>query len=244
MKFFPIIALLVILQQESFKQTQLKEARVKIAYEDAEELVKKHFSDKGLSMDKFQLFIRAFKKEAALEVWIKEKNAATYTLLHSYDFCATSGVPGPKRKQGDLQIPEGVYYINHFNPYSNFFLSLGLNYPNQSDLILSDKKKPGNAIYIHGGCATIGCIPITDDKIKELYIMAVEAKDDGQGKIPVHIFPTKLGTGVTDQLIKEEKADAATSAFWKNLELVYRDFESTKKLRTITVDRTGGYSLL
>lgn len=243
MKFLPIIGLLFILQQESFKQIQLKEARVKIAYEDAEALVKKHFSDKGLSMDKFQLFIRAFKKEAVLEVWIKEKNAAIYTLLHSYDFCATSGVLGPKRKQGDLQIPEGVYYINHFNPYSNFFLSLGINYPNQSDLILSDKKKPGNAIYIHGGCATIGCIPITDDKIKELYIIAVEAKDDGQSKIPVHVFPTRLDAGVTDQLIREEKADAATSAFWKNLELVYRDFESTKKLRTITVNRQGAYRL-
>ena len=242
MKFLPIIGLLFVLQQESFKQTQLKEARVKIAYEDAEAVVKKHFSDKGLSMDKFQLFIRAFKKEAVLEVWVKEKNAATYTLVHSYDFCATSGVLGPKRKQGDLQIPEGVYYINHFNPYSNFFLSLGINYPNQSDLILSDKKKPGSAIYIHGGCATIGCIPITDDKIKELYIIAVEAKDDGQSKIPVHVFPTRLDAGVTDQLIREEKADAATSAFWKNLELVYRDFESGKKLRPVKVESTGSYT--
>lgn len=241
MKFLPIIGLLVILQQESFKQTQLKEARVKIAYEDAEVLVKKHFSDKGLSMEKFQMFIRAFKKEAVLEVWIKDKNAATYTLLQSYEFCATSGVLGPKRKQGDLQIPEGAYYINHFNPYSNFFLSLGLNYPNQSDLILSDKKKPGNAIYIHGGCATIGCIPITDDKIKELYVIAVEAKDDGQAKIPVHVFPTRLDAGVADQLIKEEKADAATSAFWKNLELVYRDFQSGKKLRPVNVNKEGKY---
>lgn len=241
MKFLPIIGLLFILQQESFKQTQLKEARVKVAYEEAEDSVKKQFTDAHLSMDGFQMFIRAFKKEAVLEVWVKEKNTDKFALLHTYDFCATSGVLGPKRKQGDLQIPEGVYQINHFNPVSNFYLSLGINYPNASDLILSDKKKPGNAIYIHGGCATIGCIPITDDGIKELYVTAVEAKNNGQQKIAVHIFPSRLNAGIVEQLVNEQKADAKTSAFWKNLELVYRDFQSTKKLRQVRVNSNGTY---
>jgi murein L,D-transpeptidase YafK len=176
-----------------------------------------------------------------LEVWIKEKNKEQFVLLHTYSFCTTSGTLGPKRKQGDLQIPEGVYKINHFNPVSNFYLSLGINYPNESDLILSDKKKPGNAIYIHGGCATVGCIPITDESIKELYIMAVEAKSAGQPTIPVHIFPSRMDKGIADQLIKEEEADATTSAFWKNLEPIYQDFQSTKKLRSVKVNSKGEY---
>lgn len=235
------IALLFMLQQSSFKDTQLKNSRVKTAYDEKEVTVEKYFSDKNLSMDKFQLFLRAFKKEQTLEVWVKEKNKEQFVLLHAYDFCSTSGTLGPKRKEGDLQIPEGVYQINHFNPLSNFHLSLGINYPNESDKILGNKKHPGGAIYIHGNCVTIGCIPITDDKIKELYVIAVEARNGGHEKIPVHIFPSRLETGTVENLIKEQKADATTSAFWKNLEPIYQDFEKSKRLKTIKVKNNGEY---
>lgn len=236
-----IIVLLLMLQQTSFKETQRAHSRVKEAYEEKESVVKQYFIDNKLSMNKFQLFLRAFKKEQVLEVWIKEKNKEQFVLLHSYDFCTTSGTLGPKRKEGDLQIPEGAYHINHFNPLSNFHLSLGISYPNDSDKILSDKTKPGGAIYIHGNCVTIGCIPITDDKIKELYVIAVEARNAGQEKIPVHIFPSRFDTGVVDGLIREQKADAKTSAFWKNLEPVYQDFEKSKKLKPVRVKSTGEY---
>lgn len=230
-------------QQASFKDTQLTHSHVKTAYQDKEAVIKKYFSDKQLSMNKFQLFIRAFKDEQVLEIWVKEKGKEQFVLLHTYDFCASSGVLGPKRKQGDFQIPEGAYQINHFNPLSSYYLSLGINYPNQSDKILSDKEHPGDNIYIHGNCVTVGCIPITDDKIKELYVLAVEAKNGGQEKIPVHIFPARLDPGVAEKLASEQKADGATSAFWKNLEPIYREFQSAKKLSTIKVDKLGKYSV-
>lgn len=236
-----IFLFLIPMQQTSFKETQLKQSRVKSAYEEKESVVKKFFSDKNLSFSKYQLFLRAFKKEQELEVWVKENGKTEFTLLHTYDFCTSSGTLGPKRKEGDMQIPEGVYQINHFNPQSNFYLSLGLNYPNASDKILSDKTSPGGSIYIHGNCVTIGCIPITDDKIKELYVIAVEARNSGQEKIPVHVFPTKLAEGVVDKLASEYSADEKVKNFWKNLELVYRDFESTKKLKSVKVNSKGAY---
>lgn len=192
-------------------------------------------------MDKFKLFLRAFKKEQILEVWIKEKGREQFTLLHTYDFCSSSGTLGPKRKEGDLQIPEGIYQINHFNPLSNFYLSLGINYPNESDKILSDKNPPGGAIYIHGNCVTTGCVPITDDKIKELYVIAVEARNGGQEKIPVHIFPTKLDVDGID-FLKKKTVDIETIHFWGNLESIYRDFQSSRKLKAIKVDNSGRYS--
>lgn len=241
MKTLFIIGLLMIVQQTSFKETQLKNSRVKAAYDEKESIVKQYFANQKLSMDKFQLFLRAFKKEEILEVWIKEMNKEQFVLLQTYDFCSSSGTLGPKRKEGDAQIPEGVYQINHFNPVSNFYLSLGINYPNASDKILSDKIHPGGAIYIHGNCVTIGCIPITDDKIKELYIIAVEARNGGQAKIPVHIFPARLKTGVVNELTIGQNATDATSVFWKNLEPIYEDFESTKKLRPVKVNARGGY---
>ena len=233
--------LMPVLQQPSFKEIQLKQSRVKTAYEEKEGIVKQYFSEKNLSFMKFQLFIRAFKKEQALEVWIKEKGKEEFTLLHTYDFCTTSGELGPKRREGDLQIPEGVYHINHFNPQSNFFLSLGLNYPNTSDKILSHATKPGGSIYIHGNCVTIGCIPITDDKIKELYILAVEARNNGQEKIPVHVFPTRLDKENVEKLIREYAPNTQVKTFWKNLEPVYQDFESTKKLKLVKVNKKGEY---
>lgn len=242
MKPVLIFTLLVMFQQASFKETQRTYSRVKTAYTEKEAAVKQYFADKNLSMDKFQLFLRAFKKEQILEVWIKEKNKEQFTLLHTYNFCSSSGTLGPKRKEGDLQIPEGIYYINHFNPLSNFYLSLGINYPNESDKILSDKTHPGGAIYIHGNCVTIGCIPITDDKIKELYVIAVEAKNGGQEKIPVHIFPAKLDADGMDYLRKETSI-VETIRFWENLQSIYQDFQSSKKLKSVKVDKLGRYSL-
>lgn len=230
-----------VLQQTSFKETQLKHSRVKTAYDEKETVVKQYFSEKKLSFEKFQLFLRGFKKEQVLEVWIKEKGKEEFVLLHTYDFCTTSGTLGPKRKEGDLQIPEGIYHINHFNPQSNFYLSLGLNYPNASDKMLSHATKPGGSIYIHGNCVTIGCIPITDDRIKELYVLAVEARNNGQEKIPVHIFPTKLDHGTVEKLIAEHSPEEKIQRFWKNLEPIYQDFESTKKLRRVKVNTKGEY---
>lgn len=230
-----------MLVQNSFKGTQLGNPRVKNAYTEKDITVKDYFSAKQLNYQGFHLFIRAFKKEQKLEVWVREAGKDVYSLLHMYDFCAVSGTLGPKRKEGDYQIPEGVYSINHFNPLSRFYLSLGINYPNASDKILSDPKSPGGSIYIHGNCATIGCIPLTDDKIKELYIMAVEAKNNGQDKIPVHIFPAKLSAGELTSL--KAIFPAKTITFWENLKLIYDDFEKSKKIKSIGVNAKGEYEL-
>jgi murein L,D-transpeptidase YafK len=234
----------MIFQDGSFKDAQLKNSRVKVAYEEKESVVKNYFKSKNLNYTGFHLFVRAFKKEEQLEVWIKEKGKEEFALLHTYPFCASSGTLGPKRKEGDLQIPEGVYCLNHFNPVSNFYLSLGVNYPNASDKILSDKNHPGGNIYIHGNCVTIGCIPLTDDKIKEVYLLAVEARNNGQKKIPVHIFPARLDAGSIEKLGVEYTASKITAGFWKNLQPIYQDFKTTQKIKATKVDKEGKYFFL
>ena len=230
----------IMLQGLSFRERQLQHSRVKTAFDEKEAVVKGYFAAKNLNSDNFELFIRAFKNEKNLEVWVKEKNADRFNLLHEYEFCSSSGSLGPKRKEGDRQIPEGVYLINHFNPLSNFYLSLGLNYPNASDRKLSDKKHPGSAIYIHGNCVTIGCIPITDDKIKELYVLAVLAKSGGQEKIPVHIFPARLTNEALSSL-RKDYPNSSHISFWENLKLIFDDFEKNKKLKPVNVNSEGAY---
>jgi murein L,D-transpeptidase YafK len=241
LKLLLSIGLSIMLQEISFKEKQKQFKRVKDAFVEKEAVVQSYFKNSQLSYLNFQVFLRAIKDEGTLEAWIKGEKLDTFQLLKSYSFCATSGELGPKRKEGDLQIPEGLYYINHFNPESNFHLSLGVNYPNASDKILSDPGKPGGAIYVHGNCVTIGCIPITDDKIKEVYIMSVEARNNGQQKIPIHIFPTRLDANGLKLLQSKHSNSPALISFWKNLAMMYQDFEGSKKIKSVKVDKEGKY---
>jgi murein L,D-transpeptidase YafK len=224
-----------------FKTAQLKYSRVKSAYQDKEESVKALFTACKLDPAQSQLFIRAFKQEGILEVWARHPDQKGYQLIVTYPVCAASGMPGPKRYGGDGQVPEGFYYIDRFNPQSNFHLSLGINYPNESDRILGEKNNLGGDIFIHGSCVTIGCLPLTDDKIKELYIMTVEARSNGQNRIPVHIFPAKLNDTNYSKLKQEYSTEPALLTFWQQLKTGYAHFEATRQIPIITVDAKGAY---
>lgn len=228
--------------QSGFKSQQLTYSRVKEAYQEKETHVKQVFAAKNIDVTKANLFFRAFKHERLLEVWAKPHTKNTYELVTTYPVCAISGNPGPKRKEGDYQIPEGFYYIDRFNPQSNFHLSLGINYPNASDKLLGVKGKLGGDIFIHGSCVTVGCLPMTDDFIKELYIMAVEARNTGQQQIPVHIFPAKMNEYTLTSLVHTFSADVTTAAFWADLQKGYDLFETTRQLPTVSVTSQGAYT--
>lgn len=227
---------------DSFKSQQKKFERVKTAYEDKENLVKELFSSKEIELSSATIFIRAFKEEAEVEVWAQSNGQEKYQLIQTYKICSSSGDLGPKRKQGDGQVPEGFYQVDRFNPYSNFYLSLGVNYPNASDRILGNKGNLGGDIFIHGSCVTIGCMPLTDDKIKEVYLMAVEAKSSGQVKIPVHIFPFRMNEGNMKKFEKKYD-DSKLISFWKNIQIGYEYFETHKALPGILVLNNGEYSV-
>ncbi len=239
-----IVTLLILLGTTSyadFKGSQLKNKRVRTAYSQKGEKVKELLQAQGIEPETLHIYIRAFKKQRILQVWGKNKTDTTYKHIISYPFCWTSGVLGPKRKQGDLQIPEGFYHIDRFNPWSNFYLSLGINYPNQSDRILGNKRDPGGDIFIHGACVTIGCIPITDNKIKELYILAVEARNNGQRRIPVHIFPSKLTAREMKNLAWMYSKEKALVNFWTTIKEGYDYFETHKRLPRVSILPGGGY---
>ena len=215
--------------QTGFKDQQLKFERVRTAYDQKWDNLKKELSAKNIKAP-FRLFIAAYKAEGQLEIWLQSANQKKYLLFKTYNFCAHSGTLGPKVKEGDLQTPEGFYQLNAFNPKSNFYLSLGVNYPNQTDLRRSGAEKPGGDIYIHGNCVTIGCIPLTDEKIKEVYVMAVEARNSGQQQIPVHIYPFKM---TESNIMKYIGQYPNQKAFWQNLKQGYAYFEAHKILPVI-----------
>jgi murein L,D-transpeptidase YafK len=152
---------------------------------------------------------------------------------------------GPKRIEGDYQVPEGFYCVNEFRPGSSYHLALGINYPNASDLLLSDSVKPGSEIYIHGSCTTIGCIPILNEPIEELYIITSIAKNIGEDFIPVHIYPVRFNVAKSvDYLAKASREDKDYQLFIKQLKEVYDYFELHKKLPLIAVNKMGEYLVL
>lgn len=226
---------------QGFEDQQRRYPRVREAIREKDALLSKLFESKDIEYPPRQILIRIFKKEKILQLWSASIDNFPFRLIKEYPICVTSGNLGPKKQRGDRQIPEGFYFIDRFNPSSNFHLSLGINYPNRSDKILGVSGNLGGDIFIHGGCVTIGCIPITDDYIKELYWVAVQAKAKGQSKIPVHIFPTKLGDENMDRLRKTFPDSGKLIAFWQNLKMVYDRFEQTQKLPTIRVNEQGTY---
>jgi murein L,D-transpeptidase YafK len=207
-----------------------------------EDTLRRQFAAKGYEWPVKNMYIRSFKYDGQLEVWIKNDRKEPYKLFKTYRVCALAGSLGPKRIEGDYQVPEGFYYINEFNPKSTYHLSLGINYPNPSDRILSDSIRPGGDIYIHGSCVTVGCIPIRDDQIEELYILAAHAKNGGQDFIPVHIFPIRYNNKRSvDFLAQLTKTDSHLKNFAETLESVYDHFELTKQLPVIMTNSQGNY---
>lgn len=230
---------LLLVAQSDFALAQLNYERVRMA-KSQEYYVRTEFDKKDIPFPPQEIYLRAFKKEGTLEVWAKNATG-TFAKIKEYTICVSSGKLGPKRRRGDNQVPEGFYHIMDFNPVSDYFLSLGVSYPNQSDRILGSGDLGGD-IYVHGDCVSAGCIPLTNEKMKELYWLAVLAHDNGQQNIPIHIFPYKFKNMKFHQLeIAKHASDAKLLNFWDNLRQGYDFFESTRTLPTIQVNSDGSY---
>lgn len=227
--------------QSDFLSDQKRYQRVRTAIEEKGEIIKAQLGEKGLSADIFHLIMVAYKASDELELYVKNKSSDKYQLLKSYEICSKSGELGPKRRQGDSQVPEGFYYIDRFNPASSFYLSLGINYPNQSDRIKSRASNLGGDIFIHGSCVTIGCLPMTTNKIKEIYMYAVHAKNNGQRKIPVYIFPFRMTESNNHVYYEKYQKDKSLVEFWKNLKQGYDLFTTSKEKLIYEVNKEGEY---
>lgn len=222
----------------AFRANQQLFPKVRAAYAAHETSVTTLLRRNGLAPGRLELFLRAFKVSRRLEAWGRNQGSGQFVLLRTFRLAGTSGTLGPKRQAGDGQIPEGFYSINRFNPDSQFYLSLGLDYPNAADQHRAGLLNPGNDIFIHGSHETIGCLPITDEGIRELYVLAVEARAAGQASIPVHILPFEL---TPDNLAR--RMASPHLAFWQQLAPGYQRFEDAHELPFVTVDAAGRYAV-
>jgi len=193
--------------------------RSKKVVQKLEAKLKSEFKVKGLPFGN-PIFIRIFKEEKQLEVWVKKD--AHFYLFKKYPICFFSGDLGPKTKQGDQQSPEGFYFVkpNQLNPWSKFHLAFNIGYPNQYD---RKNNYTGSAIMVHGNCVSIGCYAMTDPIIEEIYTIANSSFENHQAFFRVNIFPFRM----TKARMNQEKNND-WHPFWVNLKEGYDWFEDKK----------------
>jgi len=175
------------------------------------------------------VFIRAFKEERELELYVKNRATGKFDLFRKYPIVAASGDLGPKLAEGDGQVPEGFYAVSKraMNPNSKYHLAFNIGYPNDYDRSLN---RTGSAIMVHGSNVSIGCLAMTNEKIEEIYALCDKALDNGQPFFRVHIFPFRM--------TEERMAQAAGTQwedFWKNLKEGYDLFENSRQPPDATV---------
>ncbi len=165
------------------------------------------------------IFIRIFKEESELEVWMRSSGSNEYKKFKTYNICNWSGKLGPKLKTGDKQAPEGFYVIKpaQLNPNSSYHLSFNLGFPNLYDKAYS---RTGSYLMVHGDCKSAGCYAITDAHIEEIYALIREAYRGGQRYFQVHAFPFRM----TEMNMRRYEGHRWYD-FWRNLKQGYELFE-------------------
>jgi murein L,D-transpeptidase YafK len=234
-----------MLLESSFAQSQLRHRRVREARSAAQTRIVQMFDEKNIRYPAAEVYLRVLKRPRLLELWVLPAGEKQFKLLKTYPICAMAGTPGPKRRQGDQQVPEGFYFIDNFNPISDYHLSLKIDYPNRQDHARNVQGlNLGGDIYIHGGCKSEGCLAVTNEGIQEIYWIAVEARALGQQRIPVHIFPARLDQAEMRRIDFNYPDHPALIDFWKSLKPGYDFFEQKHRVPQVGTDGRGRYRLV
>jgi murein L,D-transpeptidase YafK len=165
------------------------------------------------------IYLRIFKLDSELELWVEKDGR--FVRFATYPICLWSGRLGPKLKEGDKQAPEGFYTVasEQLNPNSIMYRSFSLGFPNTYD---QAHGRTGSFLMVHGGCASVGCYAVTDPVIGELWSFVTAALDNGEQRIPVHVFPFRM----TERNLAARKG-GEWEDFWADLKKGYDMFQAS-----------------
>lgn len=131
------------------------------------------FNKSNIAYPPQDIALLAFKQERQIQLWAKNEDQPWH-YIHTYPLTAFSGRLGPKLKENDRQIPEGIYRLTTFNPFSSMHLSMMINYPNQFDrlqAIKDGRRQLGSSIFLHGKAMSVGCLAVGDKAIDQLFLL-------------------------------------------------------------------------
>jgi hypothetical protein len=158
--------------------------------------LKPHFQRAQLPYPPSHVTLVGLKKERLLQVYASGRTNG-YHFVRSYPILAASGLPGPKLREGDGQVPEGIYPIEALNPNSRFHLSLRIGYPNPFDRAQAKREgreNLGGDIMIHGSSVSVGCLAVGDEAAEDLFILAA---DTGLQNMTVILSPVDFRVGAS-----------------------------------------------
>lgn len=175
-------------RRKRWQSAALKKKLAKVAPQANQRLIER-FKKANVAWPPDEIAFVGIKDQRVLELHARAEGES-WKPVHRYRVLAASGRAGPKLRQGDKQVPEGIYKIVYLNPQSKFHLSLRVNYPNKFDRKMAAKegrKKLGGDIMIHGKASSAGCLAIGDDPIEELFVLAAQT---GNSRPKTIIAPT------------------------------------------------------
>ncbi len=228
LKNFCLVAIFIALPTELFAETVPSSARLALIKQNRLTEIKTALDNGGFVWDA-PVFVRIFKQERVLELWLKK--GETFSLFKAYPICSYSGKLGPKLREGDQQSPEGFYYVtpSRLNPNSAYHLSFNLGFPNIYD---RSHGRSGSYLMVHGNCVSIGCYAMTDPGIEEIYLIAEAALKNGQRYFRTHIFPFRMNEANMAAVEGAKWID-----FWRELKPGYDAFEQDRIPPNIIVQK-------
>lgn len=161
---------------------------------DARARLKPHFARARVAYPPKDIALLVFKRERRLALWARS-DGGRWRFIRDYPVLAASGHAGPKLREGDSQVPEGLYRIEHLNPNSSYHLSMKVSYPNAFDRSMArndGRTRLGGDIFIHGKDLSIGCVALGDPAIEELFTLVAET---GSSRVKIVIAPNDLRAG-------------------------------------------------
>jgi hypothetical protein len=181
------------------------------------------FAAAGIAYPPARMALVGLKDEKRLEVYAASQTGA-YKFIRSYPILAASGVAGPKLREGDLQVPEGIYAIELLNPNSRYHLALRVNYPNAADRVRAREEgrtNLGGDIMIHGRAASVGCLAMGDPASEDLFVLAAKT-----GIINIEVVLAPVDFRVR-KFAAPDEAPAWTQELYEQIRAALRKFPVT-----------------
>ena len=178
-------------------------------------------AEKGLARGN-RVFVRIFKEESELELWLFDETSQAFVLFATYPICHWTGTLGPKIKEGDRQSPEGFYTVRwqQTRLVGRWRRAFNLGFPNAHDQL---NGRTGSFLLVHGGCSSVGCYAMTEQVQDEIFSLVAESLTKTRDRFHVHVFPFRM----TDANMERHKHHVWMD-FWRDLKAGYDTFERSR----------------
>ena len=168
------------------------------------------------------MLLRVFKLEREVEVWVQPEDQQTFVLFRIFPICFYSGKLGPKVKEGDMQSPEGFYFVGpaQMRAKSQYHRAIDFAFPNDYD---AAQGYTGTELLIHGNCVSSGCYAMTDPFVEQLFELGSATAATAAQGFWIHAFPFHM----TAEALAGQQ-DSPWLGFWQQLKAGYDAFETSR----------------